>query len=155
MAAEPILKSETIARALHAAFCRGAPTQELMHIAATKMRAAGSPYDSIYFYSVAPSGDLDFSAYAGRPADPSRISLTIGIRGRALAEKANFNVPDISDIAHHRPHSSETQSKLVVLIRRHAEILGEIDVECDCPNGFSRAEQNAVEQVADALAALI
>jgi putative methionine-R-sulfoxide reductase with GAF domain len=126
-----------------------------MRIVATKMRAAGPPYDSVYLYSLASNGELTLSAAEGRPADLTLISSPGVIRGRALAEKRNFNIPNVSAIEHHRPQSSETHSELVILIRRHAEVLGAIDVECDRPDGFSPAEQTAVEQVADALAALV
>ena len=51
--------------------------------------------------------------------------------------------------------SSETKSELVVLIRRHDEILGEIDVDSDVLNGFDDVEVAAVKEVADALATLL
>ena len=111
-----------------------------MRMAATKMRAAGPPYDSVYLYSVVPSGGLTLAAADGSPADPSLISPPAGIRGRAVTEKRNFNVTDVSEIDRHRTHGSETRSELVVLIRRHAEVFGEIDVECSCLNGFSLAQ---------------
>src|SRR5207247_11304195 len=46
----------------------------------------------------------------------------------------------------------ETRSELVVLIRRGATILGQLDVDSDVPAGFSDAHHQVVKQVADALA---
>jgi putative methionine-R-sulfoxide reductase with GAF domain len=43
----------------------------------------------------------------------------------------------------------------VVLIRRGATILGQIDIDSDVPDPFSPEEEAAVRQVADALAVLL
>ena len=51
--------------------------------------------------------------------------------------------------------SIETRSELVVLIRRHDEVLGEIDIDSDTPEGFSDLEEAAVRTVADALAVFL
>jgi putative methionine-R-sulfoxide reductase with GAF domain len=40
-------------------------------------------------------------------------------------------------------------------MRRHDEILGEIDIDSDVLDGFSLAEEAAVREVADALATLL
>jgi putative methionine-R-sulfoxide reductase with GAF domain len=43
----------------------------------------------------------------------------------------------------------------VVLIRRGATILGQIDIDSDVPDPFTTEEEAAVKQVADALAILL
>jgi putative methionine-R-sulfoxide reductase with GAF domain len=43
----------------------------------------------------------------------------------------------------------------VVLIRRGATILGQIDVDSDVPDPFTPDEEAAVRKVADALAVLL
>jgi putative methionine-R-sulfoxide reductase with GAF domain len=48
-----------------------------------------------------------------------------------------------------------TRSELVVLIRRGAHILGQIDVDSDLPDPFAPTEQAEVKKVADALAVLL
>jgi L-methionine (R)-S-oxide reductase len=48
-----------------------------------------------------------------------------------------------------------TRSELVVLIRRGGLILGQIDIDSDVPDPFTREEESAVRQVADALAVLL
>jgi putative methionine-R-sulfoxide reductase with GAF domain len=44
---------------------------------------------------------------------------------------------------------------LVVLIRRGATILGQIDVDSDVPDPFTPEEEAEVRKVADALAVLL
>ena len=64
--AEAVLRAEPIVKALHGAFCRDAPRAELLQLAASRIRAAGSPYTGVYMYMV--HGDtLHLEAYDGRP----------------------------------------------------------------------------------------
>jgi len=47
------------------------------------------------------------------------------------------------------------KSDLVVMIRLHEQILGEIAIDSDIPDAFGEAEESAVREVADALAVLL
>jgi GAF domain-containing protein len=149
-----VLNSEPIVRALQGAFCRDASRQELLQLAATRIREAGPPYTGVYLYML--YGDmLRLDAFDGRPTDHTEIPVGTGICGRAVLEQRDLNIPDVSGAQGYLACSIETKSELVVLIRRHEEILGQIDVDSDMPNGFDTAEEAAVRQVADALAALL
>jgi len=151
---EPVLKPEPIVRALQGAFCRDASRQELLRLVATAMHEAGSPYTGVYLYMV--HGDmLELEAFEGRPTEHRSIPVGVGICGKAVAEMRDLNVPDVSQAAGYLACSVETKSELVVLIRRHQEILGQIDIDSDVPQGFSQAEESAVREVADALAVLL
>lgn len=154
MAREAVLPAAAIVRALHGAFCRGASRRELLQLVATRLRAAGAPYTGAYLYML--HGDeLVLEAFAGRPTELSRIAVGTGMCGRAVAEQRDLNVPDVSAADGYLACSVETRSELVVLIRRHDEILGEIDIDSDVPEGFSAAEEAAVKRVANALAVLL
>ena len=151
---EPVLNSEPIVKALHGAFCRDAPRQELLQLAATKIREAGPPYTGVYMYML--HGDtLELEAFDGRPTEHTSIPIGKGICGRAVAERQDLNVPDVNADGNYLACSIETKSELVVLIRRHDEILGQIDVDSDIIDGFNDAEEHATREVADALAALL
>jgi GAF domain-containing protein len=149
-----VLNSEPIIRALQGAFCRDASRQELLQLAATRIREAGSPYTGVYLYMLY-GNMLRLDAFDGRPTDHKEIPVGTGICGRAVLERRDLNVPDVSRADGYLACSIETQSELVVLIRRHEEILGQIDIDSDVPDGFDAAEEAAVRQVADALAALL
>lgn len=154
MATESLLHAEAIVRALHAAFCRGASRQELLQLVATRLRETGPPYTGAYLYMVH-GQELILEAFDGRPADLTRIAVGSGMCGRAIVERRDLNVPDVSAADGYLACSVETRSELVVLIRRHDEILGEIDIDSDVLDGFSAAEEAAVKRVADALAVLL
>lgn len=149
-----VLNPEPIVKALHGAFCRDASRQELLELVATRMRAAGSPYTGVYLYML--HGDLlKLEAFDGRPTDHTEIPVGTGICGQAVAEMRDLNIPDVGQADGYLACSIETKSELVVLIRRHDEILGQIDIDSDTLDGFDAAEEAAVREVADALATLL
>ena len=152
--AETVLTGEAVVRALQGAFGRDAGRRELLRLAATRIREAGGPYTGVYMYML-DGDDLVLEAYAGRPTDHTRIPVGTGICGRAVAERRDLNVPDVHQADGYLACSVETRSELVVLIRRHDEILGQIDIDSDQVDGFDAAEEAEVKKVADALAVLL
>lgn len=148
------LKPQPIVRALRGAFARDASRQALLDLAARRIRAAGAPYTSVYLYML-DDGVLRLEAFDGRETEHTRIPVGTGMCGQAVAEQRDINTPDVSAAPGYLACNLDTRSELVVLIRRGDEILGQIDVDSDVPAGFSDADQAAVKQVADALAALL
>jgi L-methionine (R)-S-oxide reductase len=153
--AETHLNGEAVVKALQGAFSRDATRQELLQLAATRIRQAGGPYTGVYLYMLPEDRMLVLEAFDGRPTEHVQIPVGTGICGRAVAEMHDINVPDVSQADGYLACSVETKSELVVLIRRHQEILGQIDIDSDVPNGVSPAEEAEVKKVADALAALL
>jgi GAF domain-containing protein len=149
-----LLDADAVVRALQGAFARDAGRPELLSLAASRIRAAGGPYTGVYLYMLQ-GNDLVLEAFEGRATDHARIPVGTGICGRAVAERRDLNVPDVSQADGYLACSVETRSELVVLIRRNEEILGQIDIDSDVTDGFDQREQAAVKQVADALAVLL
>jgi GAF domain-containing protein len=143
-----------VVRALQGAFARDAGRRALLELAASRIRAAGGPYTGVYLYMLQ-GADLVLEAFAGRATDHTRIPVGAGICGQAVAERRDINVPDVNRADGYLACNVETRSELVVLIRRHDEILGQIDIDSDVPDAFDEEEQAAVKRVADALAVLL
>ena len=150
----PILQADRIVAALRGAFAREAGREGLLRMAAEKMQAAGAPYTSVYMYML--HGDeLVLEAHAGRDTEHTRIPVGKGVCGTAVATGADQNVPDVRAISNYIACNTWTRSELVVLIRRGATILGQIDVDSDEPDPFTPDEAAEVRKVADALAVLL
>lgn len=148
------LNAEAVARALQGAFCHDASRAELLQLAANKLHDVGPPYTGVYLYML--HGDqLVLEAHSGRDTEHTRIPVGTGLCGRAVAERCDLNVPDVSQAEGYLACSIETRSELVVLIRRRDDVLGQIDIDSDVPDGFPPEEEAAVRQVADALAVLL
>jgi len=149
-----VLDADRVVAALRGAFARDAGREELLRTAADKMRAAGSPYTSVYLYML--HGDeLVLEAHAGRDTDHTRIPVGTGVCGTAVSTRRDQNVPDVRAIDNYLACNAWTRSELVVLIRRGDAILGQIDVDSDEPDPFTAEEETAVRKVADALGVLL
>jgi len=149
-----VLKPEPIVAALRGAFTRDVGRRGLLQLAAERIRSAGEPYTSVYMYML--HGDeLVLEAHSGRDTDHTRIPVGKGVCGTAVATGTDQNVPDVRARENYIACNTWTRSELVVLIRRGAAILGQVDVDSDALDPFDAEEQAAVRQVADALAVLL
>lgn len=149
-----VLKPEPIVAALRGAFAREVEREEMLRLAAERIQAAGSPYTSVYMYMLH-GEELVLEAHAGRDTEHTRIAVGQGVCGTAVATGEDQNVPDVRARDNYIACNIWTRSELVVLIRRGAVILGQIDVDSDVPDPFTDEEESAVRQVADALAVLL
>jgi GAF domain-containing protein len=149
-----VLDSSRVIAALRGSFAREEGREALLRTAAEKIRAAGSPYTSVYLYMLH-GQELVLEAFAGRETEHTRIPVGVGVCGTAVANGEDQNVPDVRAVENYLACNAWTRSELVVLIRRGSSILGQIDIDSDVPNPFTPDEAAAVKQVADALAVLL
>jgi L-methionine (R)-S-oxide reductase len=89
--------------------------------------------------------------YMGDSTEHARIEVGKGVCGTAVAEKKNQNVGDVTKVENYLACSPKTRSELVILIRAGDEIFGQIDIDSRAPEGFPRADQEAVEMICDKL----
>ncbi|HEY0811150.1 MAG TPA: hypothetical protein VGD49_13370, partial [Longimicrobiales bacterium] len=85
----------------------------------------------------------------------ARIPVGRGVCGTAVAEKANQNVPDVTQVGNYLSCSPRTKSELVVLIYANNEIVGQIDIDAREVNAFSKDDQTAIEVIAEKLGEMI
>lgn len=154
--ADPVLKSEGIAKKLHSAFCRDVSRQELLQLAADLVRQSGAPYTSAYMYMLDDAKQaLHLEAYSGRETEHTDIPVGKGLCGRAVRDNTDLNISDVTADSDYLACNLDTKSELIVLIRRHKEILGQIDIDSDVSDGFDETEEAALREVANALASLL
>lgn len=149
-----ILDGDRILAALRGAFARELGRQQLLALAAERIRAAGSPYTSVYLYMLH-GEELVLEAWSGRETEHTRIPLGRGVCGTAVVTGEDQNVGDVTARANYLACNLETRSELVVLIRRGPIILGQIDIDSDVPDPFTPEELREVRKVADGLAVLL
>lgn len=150
----PTLDARGVVRALRAAHLHDRPRADLLREACERIRAWGPPFTSVYAYMLH-GESLVLEAFAGRDTEHTKIAVGVGVCGTAVALGEDQNVQDVSAAGNYLACNLYTKSELVVLIRRGAAILGQIDVDSDVPAGFGDAEHAAVREVADALAVLL
>jgi GAF domain-containing protein len=143
-----------IVRALRAAHQHDSGRAALLRLACERIRAWGPPFTSVYAYMLH-DAELTLEAYAGRDTEHTRIAVGTGVCGSAVATGQDKNVPDVTRVDNYLACNLDTKSELVVLIRRGATILGQIDVDSDVAAGFGPRQHADVRVVADALAVLL
>lgn len=90
--------------------------------------------------------------YVGEPTEHAKIPVGKGVCGRAVEERTNLNIPDVSVEENYLTCSPEVQSELVVLIRAGDEIFGQIDIDSEEKGAFTEEDEIALIGIADKLA---
>jgi GAF domain-containing protein len=128
----------------------------IMREAVKQLKAADPRYNFVGVYMLDPEANvLWLHNYAGEPTEHARIAVGHGVCGTAVAEQENQNVADVTKVGNYISCSPRTKSELVVLIRKDAEIFGQIDIDAHELNAFMAEDQKAVEAVADKIAEVI
>ncbi|MGQ0562062.1 MAG: GAF domain-containing protein [Gemmatimonadota bacterium] len=128
----------------------------IMRAAVKQLEAADARYNFVGIYMLNPAENmLWLHNYAGEPTDHARIAVGVGVCGTAVAEQANQNVPDVSQVGNYLSCSPRTKSELVVLLRRGGEIFGQLDIDAKELNAFSPDDQSAIELIADRISDII
>ncbi len=149
-----VVDGDRIVAALRGAFTRDAGRTALLQLGADRLQASGPPYTSVYLYMLHGS-ELELEAFAGRTTEHTRIPVGKGVCGTAVATGLDQNVGDVGAVGNYLACNLFTKSELVILIRRGTTILGQIDVDSDHPDPFTKDEETEVKKVADALAVLL
>ncbi len=109
-------------------------------------------FDWVGVYLVGKDSELWLHNYIGEPTEHAKIPVGTGICGRAVAERHNLNIPDVSKEENYLACSPDTQSELVILIRAGDEIFGQIDIDSDEKATFTEDDEIALIGIADKLA---
>jgi L-methionine (R)-S-oxide reductase len=98
---------------------------------------------------------LVLGPYLGAPTEHTRIPVGTGVCGTAVAEGRDQIVPDVRARANYLACSTATRSEIVVLVRSHGKIVGQIDLDSDQVDAFSRDDHSFLTLVAGALGSLL
>jgi L-methionine (R)-S-oxide reductase len=104
-------------------------------------------YDWVGFYMVDPADEnfLLLGPYSGAQTDHTRIPVSEGICGAAVATGETMVIDDVHADPRYLSCSIETQSEIVVPIRVEGKIVGEIDIDSHRPAAFGFDDRAFVE----------
>jgi L-methionine (R)-S-oxide reductase len=107
-------------------------------------------YDWVGFYMLAPDDRtmLVLGPFHGAPTEHVRIPVAQGICGAAVAMGETIVVDDVAADPRYLSCSIETRSEIVVPIRAHGAIVGEIDIDSHAPAAFGAKDRSFVEECA-------
>ena len=109
-------------------------------------------YNWVGFYLMEGQDELALGPYAGKPTPHVHIPLHQGICGAAASTGETLIVDDVSADPRYLACSIETQSEIVVPIKRNGKVLGEIDVDSDSLAAFGEGDRRLLEDVAEVVA---
>lgn len=124
----------------------------LLRKAVRSVATADDRYNWVGIYLVGEGEELWLHNYVGEPTPHAKIPAGAGVAGRALAQRRNYNVKDVSKEENYLAGSPDTKSELVILIRAGDQIYGEIDIDSEEAAAFVEDDEIALIGIADKLA---
>ncbi len=98
---------------------------------------------------------LVLGPYRGAPTEHVRIPVSEGICGAAVAQNSTVIIDDVNSDPRYLACSLETKSEIVVPIRAHGAVIGEIDIDSHNLAAFTAHDSEFLEQCAAIVGAFI
>lgn len=92
---------------------------------------------------------LYLGPFVGAPTQHVRIPLHEGICGAAVSQGQTIVVDDVNSDPRYLACSLETKSEIVVPIRAHGQIVGELDIDSHTHAAFGPEQRELVERCAE------
>jgi len=110
-------------------------------------------YHWVGFYWLDPADAemLVLGAFVGAPTDHTHIPIHRGICGAAVAEEQTIVIDDVHADPRYLSCSIETKSEIVVPVRVHGKIVGEIDIDSHEPAAFDASDREFLERICSIL----
>ncbi len=130
---------------------------ELLQQTCDTIRTRLPKYNWVGFYMVDPSDEsmLVLGPFSGAPTPHTRIPVSQGICGAAVAQGETVVVDDVNSDPRYLSCSIETKSEIVVPLRAHGKIVGEIDIDSHTNAAFGGEDRLFVESCAERLGAYL
>jgi L-methionine (R)-S-oxide reductase len=109
-------------------------------------------FDWVGVYLLGDDEVLWLHNYVGEPTEHAKIPVGTGVCGRAVAERRNLNIPDVTQEENYLACSPDVQSELVILIRAGEQIFGQIDIDSEEKDAFTEEDEIGLIGIADKLA---
>ena len=120
------------------------------------LKAEVPHYDWVGFYFK--NGDkreLKLGAYAGAPTDHTIIPYGKGICGQVAESNKNFVVPDVQAQDNYIACSITVKAEIVVPLFVKGENIGQIDIDSNTPDPFTKADETFLEFVNSEVAKIL
>jgi GAF domain-containing protein len=127
--------------------------EDLQKLAVETIAARLPHYNWVGFYMLDPTDDnmLILGPFVGAPTLHTRIPVTEGICGAAVAQGQTIVVDDVRSDPRYLACSIETQSEIVAPVRVHGQVVGEIDIDSHQRATFTPEDRAFVERCAHIL----
>lgn len=143
---------DQLVEAMRGLSSKASGVHELMAEIVQLLRRERPYYSWVGFYLMEGPDELVLGPFAGKPTPHVRIPLHQGICGAAASTGETLIVDNVSADQRYLACSVETQSEIVVPIKREGKVLGEIDVDSDSLAAFGEGDRRLLEDAAELVA---
>ena len=113
-------------------------------------------YDWVGFYfKNGDKNELKLGPYAGAPTDHTIIPFGKGICGQVAVSNKNFVVPDVKAQDNYIACSLTVKSEIVIPLFVNGENIGQIDIDSNTLNPFTKEDEEFLEFVCAKVAVLL
>ena len=127
----------------------------LLHIC-TLLKSEVSYYDWVGFYfKNGNKNELKLGPYAGTPTDHTIIPFGKGICGQVAVSNKNFVVTDVQAQDNYIACSITVKSEIVIPIFVNGENVGQIDIDSNTLDPFSKKDEDFLEFICTKVATLL
>ncbi len=111
-------------------------------------------YNWVGIYLLA-DGKLHLDTYAGEKTEHEVITLGEGLCSLAVVRDQIVNEPDVKGNNTYLACFPSTNSEIVVPIRVNGTVIGEIDIDSDKKDAFSKSDETFLDEVAGIISKVI
>jgi len=108
-----------------------------------------------FYFKNGDKNELKLGPYVGEPTDHTIIPFGKGICGQVAVSNKNFVVPDVAAQDNYIACSITVKAEIVVPIFVNGENVGQIDIDSNTPNPFSKDDEHFLEFVCKEVARII
>ena len=99
--------------------------------------------------------ELILGPYVGEPTDHTIIPFGKGICGQVAVSNKNFVVPDVSAQDNYIACSITVKAEIVIPIFVNGENIGQIDIDSNTIDPFTKADEDFLEYVCEGVSTLL
>ncbi|REG90079.1 GAF domain-containing protein [Winogradskyella sediminis] len=108
-----------------------------------------------FYFKNGDKDELKLGPYVGEPTDHTIIPFGKGICGQVAVSNENFVVPDVSAQDNYIACSITVKAEIVIPIFVNGNNIGQIDIDSNTPDPFTKVDEQFLEFVCEAVATLL
>ena len=108
-----------------------------------------------FYFKNGAKNELKLGPYVGEPTDHTIIPFGKGICGQVAVSNENFVVPDVAAQDNYIACSITVKAEIVIPIFVNGENIGQIDIDSNTPDPFTKEDERFLEFVCEKVATLI
>ncbi|MGB1308815.1 MAG: GAF domain-containing protein, partial [Oceanihabitans sp.] len=107
-----------------------------------------------FYFKNGDKNELKLGPYVGEPTDHTIIPFGKGICGQVAVSNANFVVPDVAAQDNYIACSITVKAEIVIPIFVNGENIGQIDIDSNTPDPFTKEDEDFLEFICQKVALL-